>query len=346
MLLQVRVDMGEPILKGADVPTTLQPTQVRWGAGVGRLGQAWAVCVSYLHRWHARAACRCQNTPAGAPTAAVVAWWQAQGETVVKRALSVDGQEWLMTCVSMGNPHAVTYGTSSNPNLKVRCVCECVYGCLWAGVVRGAEPGAADLVGRPCRLKAALGLCRWLQSPEPALDRAAALPCPRCAAQVDEIDIFRIGPMFEKNAVFPARTNTGARRRQSTSGGGMGGGLLPANCPLPFLPPHWAGTSPGAPVVPSPSQQCTPIAPPTYPTTPLHPPPAPPHRVHAEFVEVLDRGHVRMVVWERGAGRTLACGTGACATVVAGVLEGRTDRTCQVGTRVCRDGVRVFLWWC
>ena len=45
---------------------------------------------------------------------------------------------------------------------------------------------------------------------------------------------------------------------------------------------------------------------------------------------MLSRSHVRMHVWERGAGRTLACGTGACATVAAGVLEGKTDRTCQV----------------
>jgi diaminopimelate epimerase len=75
--------------------------------------------------------------------------------------------------------------------------------------------------------------------------------------QVDNLDIFTIGPKFEKNAVFPARTNT-------------------------------------------------------------------------EFVEILTRSHVRMVVWERGAGRTLACGTGACATVVAGVLEGKVDRSCQV----------------
>lgn len=42
-----------------------------------------------------------------------------QGEAVVKAPLSVDGQEWLMTCVSMGNPHAVTYGTTTNSNLKV-----------------------------------------------------------------------------------------------------------------------------------------------------------------------------------------------------------------------------------
>ena len=74
---------------------------------------------------------------------------------------------------------------------------------------------------------------------------------------MDELDLAAIGPKFERNAVFPAKTNT-------------------------------------------------------------------------EFVEVLSRSHVRMVVWERGAGRTLACGTGACATVVAGVLEGRVDRTCRV----------------
>jgi len=63
--------------------------------------------------------------------------------------------------------------------------------------------------------------------------------------QVDELDLYRLGPSCEKHAAFPAKINT-------------------------------------------------------------------------EFVEILSRQHVRMVVWERGAGRTLACGTGACATVVAG----------------------------
>eukprot|EP00877_Chromochloris_zofingiensis_P011955 jgi/Chrzof1/7012/Cz02g07180.t1 len=75
--------------------------------------------------------------------------------------------------------------------------------------------------------------------------------------QVDDVALSTIGPRFERNAVFPARTNT-------------------------------------------------------------------------EFVEVLSQQHVRMVVWERGAGATLACGTGACATVVAGVLEGKVDRSCRV----------------
>ncbi len=51
-----------------------------------------------------------------------------------------------------------------------------------------------------------------------------------------------------------------------------------------------------------------------------------PRRVNAEFVELISRGEVRMRVWERGAGETLACGTGACAVCVAGVLTGRTDR--------------------
>jgi diaminopimelate epimerase len=55
-----------------------------------------------------------------------------------------------------------------------------------------------------------------------------------------------------------------------------------------------------------------------------------PKRTNTEFVEVVNRGYVKMRVWERGAGATLACGTGACATVVAGVLNDLCDRTCTV----------------
>jgi len=51
-----------------------------------------------------------------------------------------------------------------------------------------------------------------------------------------------------------------------------------------------------------------------------------PNRVNAEFVEVISRSEVRQRTWERGSGETLACGTGACAVCVAGVLTGRTDR--------------------
>ncbi len=51
-----------------------------------------------------------------------------------------------------------------------------------------------------------------------------------------------------------------------------------------------------------------------------------PRRVNAEFVQVMRPGEVRMRVWERGSGETLACGTGASAVCVAGVLAGKTDR--------------------
>ncbi|KAG1671963.1 hypothetical protein FOA52_013335 [Chlamydomonas sp. UWO 241] len=137
---QVCVDMGEPVLDGPKVPTTLAPTQ---------------------------------------------------GSTVVAQDLVVAGKTWKVSCVSMGNPHALIY------------TCD----------------------GKPIK--------------------------------IDELDLAAIGPLFESNKVFPAKTNT-------------------------------------------------------------------------EFVEVLTRSHLRMVVWERGAGATLACGTGACATLVAGVLEGHCDRSAQV----------------
>lgn len=55
-----------------------------------------------------------------------------------------------------------------------------------------------------------------------------------------------------------------------------------------------------------------------------------PKRVNAEFVKVLDEENVEMRVWERGTGETLACGTGACATVVACILNGLTKDTVTV----------------
>ena len=51
-----------------------------------------------------------------------------------------------------------------------------------------------------------------------------------------------------------------------------------------------------------------------------------PRRINAEFIQVVSRSEVLMRVWERGSGETLACGTGACASVVAGVLAGLLDR--------------------
>lgn len=138
---KVKVDMGQPILHGPDVPTKLPSTR---------------------------------------------------NEAVVQAELAIDGSTWHATCVSMGNPHCVTFGSKE---LKV--------------------------------------------------------------LQVDDLKLSDIGPKFEHHEMFPARTNT-------------------------------------------------------------------------EFVQVLSRSHLKMRVWERGAGATLACGTGACAVVVAAVLEGRAERKCIV----------------
>ena len=51
-----------------------------------------------------------------------------------------------------------------------------------------------------------------------------------------------------------------------------------------------------------------------------------PQRTNVEFVKVLRRGLIQMRVWERGNGETMACGTGACASLVAAVLQGKADR--------------------
>jgi len=58
-----------------------------------------------------------------------------------------------------------------------------------------------------------------------------------------------------------------------------------------------------------------------------------PERTNAGYVQVVDRASVRLRVWERGAGETLACGTGACAAVVTGIREGLLDDTVSVATR-------------
>jgi diaminopimelate epimerase len=66
-----------------------------------------------------------------------------------------------------------------------------------------------------------------------------------------------------------------------------------------------------------------------------------PRRVNAGFMQVLDRGRIRLRVWERGAGETLACGTGACAAVVAGIRLGRLDTRVDVETR---GGLLTIEW--
>ncbi|MCR5737328.1 MAG: diaminopimelate epimerase [Eubacterium sp.] len=110
----------------------------------------------------------------------------SEKEQVINEPLTVDGKTYGITCVSMGNPHAVTF-----------------------------------------------------------------------VEDTDGLEIEKIGPMFETNEIFPDRVNT-------------------------------------------------------------------------EFIQVLDRNTVKMRVWERGSGETFACGTGACASVVAAVLNGKTENKVTV----------------
>ena len=66
-----------------------------------------------------------------------------------------------------------------------------------------------------------------------------------------------------------------------------------------------------------------------------------PQRVNAGYLQIVDRAHVRLRVFERGVGETLACGTGACAAVAAGIRLGLLDPEVQVDTR----GGRLTIAW-
>jgi diaminopimelate epimerase len=66
-----------------------------------------------------------------------------------------------------------------------------------------------------------------------------------------------------------------------------------------------------------------------------------PQRVNAGYMEVVDRRRIKLRVYERGAGETLACGTGACAAVVAGMTRGYLDSPVNVQTR---GGALAIAW--
>jgi diaminopimelate epimerase len=66
-----------------------------------------------------------------------------------------------------------------------------------------------------------------------------------------------------------------------------------------------------------------------------------PNRVNAGYMQVVDRATIRLRVWERGAGETPACGTGACAAVVAGIRRGLVDSPVRVRTR----GGELVIGW-
>ena len=66
-----------------------------------------------------------------------------------------------------------------------------------------------------------------------------------------------------------------------------------------------------------------------------------PQGVNAGYMEIVDRANIRLRVWERGAGETMACGTGACAAVVAGIRRGLLDPAVRVLTR---GGALTIRW--
>lgn len=69
--------------------------------------------------------------------------------------------------------------------------------------------------------------------------------------------------------------------------------------------------------------------------------PAFPHRCNIEFAQILGDGNIRVRVWERGSGITMACGTGACATAVAAFMESRAGRS----SRIIMDGGELEIEW-
>merc|ERR1712087_780802 len=70
-----------------------------------------------------------------------------------------------------------------------------------------------------------------------------------------------------------------------------------------------------------------------------------PSKTNVEFVQVMSPNHLKMKVWERGAGPTLACGTGTCALVVAAIRAGKIPRAGPEGTRVTLPGGDLFIEW-
>lgn len=74
-----------------------------------------------------------------------------------------------------------------------------------------------------------------------------------------------------------------------------------------------------------------------------------PNRVNAGYMQVVDRHHIRLRVYERGAGETLACGTGACAAAVAGIQRGLLESPVKVGFLsgelfICWEGENQPVW--
>lgn len=69
-----------------------------------------------------------------------------------------------------------------------------------------------------------------------------------------------------------------------------------------------------------------------------------PERINTEFVEIIDENHLKMRVWERGSGETLACGTGACASAVAAIINGHCQKNTEITIQAL--GGKLSVKWC
>ena len=200
----IRVDMGEPELRAINIPVkpedAMDPADAEYE--IGKMQQG-ADPGSY------------------------------EDKSVVNAPILVAGKEYRMTCVSMGNPHAVVFVDRDGSG-------HCDYG----QDKKDRSVSDTDIAGTH-------GDAEDFSIPAGTLNRAGFPDFKK------EGGIENIGPLFENHKAFPNRTN-------------------------------------------------------------------------AEFVRIDDRNNVHMRVWERGTGETLACGTGCCATAVACVLNGLTDRSVTV----------------
>ena len=68
-----------------------------------------------------------------------------------------------------------------------------------------------------------------------------------------------------------------------------------------------------------------------------------PERINTEFVEIVDENNLKMRVWERGSGETLACGTGACAVAVASVINGICTKNEDIKIHT-KGGILTVKW--
>ena len=68
-----------------------------------------------------------------------------------------------------------------------------------------------------------------------------------------------------------------------------------------------------------------------------------PQGINTEFVQIIKRNHIKMRVWERGTGETLACGTGACASAVASVLNGYCDKNENIFVDLIGGQLQIYV---